>query len=303
MVYKDSAEIYRERIHLAVDYISDHLDEEIPLERLAAAACFSPYHFHRIFSAILGETPRDYIERSRMEQAAKLICLNKSIAITEIAVSCGFSSPSAFSRTFKKHYGVAPSQFLEQHRKIHHHNNTDRNRETSKNKLHDYNLVEIKRLPSFHVAYTQIIESYSTGIPKAWERLFQFLQPRGLIGYDTILLGIPYNNPGITPREKCRYRACVTVPPNVTLSHSDVKTSDLLEALYAVYHFNGTREDVWEAYSFFYGEWLIQSGYLPDEKPLLEIYPASLMSDCSQNNLTYDIAIPVVEMGKLMEVR
>lgn len=291
-------DIYKERIHQAIDYISEHLDEDIPLEKLATVACFSPFHFHRIFSAVLGETPRDYIERSRMEKAAKLICLKQNIAIADIASACGFSSASSFTRTFKKHYGIAPTLYLQKHKEEHHTLSEQQHITKSQSRLRDFSLVEIKKLPAFHVAYSQTIESYATGIPKAWNRLFQFLQPRGLIGNDVTLLGIPYNNPGITPREKCRYRACITVPQEVVLPRGDVKTADLQEAVYAVYHFKGTREDVWEAYAFFYGEWLLQSGYLPDEKPLIELYPLSLMSDCSQNDLTYDIAIPVVPIGR-----
>ncbi|WP_320054462.1 AraC family transcriptional regulator [uncultured Acetobacteroides sp.] len=291
-------DIYKERIHQAIDYISEHLSEDIPLEKLATVACFSPFHFHRIFSAVLGETPRDYIERSRMEKAAKLICLNQNITIADIASTCGFSSASSFTRTFKKYHGVAPTLYLQKHREEHHTPNGQPHITKSQSRLRDFSLVEIKKLPPFHVAYTQTIESYATGIPKAWNRLFQFLHPRGLITNDVALLGIPYNNPGITPREKCRYRACITVPTEVVLPRGDVKTVDLQEAVYAVYHFKGKREDIWEAYAFFYGEWLIQSGYFPDEKPLIELYPLSLMSDCAQNNLTYDIAIPVVPIGR-----
>lgn len=291
-------DIYKERIHQAIDYISEHLSEDIPLEKLATVACFSPFHFHRIFSAVLGETPRDYIERSRMEKAAKLICLKQNIAIADIASACGFSSASSFTRTFKKYYGIAPTLYLQKHKEEHHTLNEQQHITQSQSRLRDFSLVEIKKLPTFHIAYSQTIESYATGIPKAWNRLFQFLQPRGLVGNDVTLLGIPYNNPGITPREKCRYRACITVPQEVVLPRGDVKTADLQEAVYAVYHFKGTREDVWEAYAFFYGEWLLQSGYLPDEKPLIELYPLSLMSDCSQNDLTYDIAIPVVPIGR-----
>ena len=291
-------DIYKERIHQAIDYISEHLSEDIPLEKLATVACFSPFHFHRIFSAVLGETPRDYIERSRMEKAAKLICLKQNIAIADIASTCGFSSASSFSRTFKKYYGIAPTLYLQKHREEHYTLGEQQLVTRSQSRLRDFSLVEIKRLPAFHVAYSQTIESYATGIPKAWNRLFQFLQPRGLISNDVTLLGIPYNNPGITPREKCRYRACITVPQEVVLPRGDVKTADLQEAVYVVYHFKGTREDVWEAYAFFYGEWLLQSGYLPDEKPLIELYPLSLMSDCSQNELTYDIAIPVVPIDR-----
>lgn len=298
MVSINSEEIYKERIHLAVDYIWDHLSEDISLDKLAAVACFSPFHFHRIFSALLGETPRDYIERCRMEQAVNIISLYKNFTIADVANVCGFSSASSFTRTFKKHFKVAPSQYLEKHRQEHHVFNKEAVMPTENSRLQDYSLVEIVKLPLFHVAYAQTIEAYATGIPKAWNRLLQFLHPRGLVGADAQLIGIPYNNPGVTPREKCRYRACVTVSKEVVLTRGEIKTIDLQAAEYAVYHFSGAREEIWEAYAFFYGEWLIRSGFLPDEKPLIELYPSTLLSDCARNRLTYDIAIPIVPMYK-----
>ena len=80
----NSVNIYMERIHRAVDYISENLSEEISLGKLADVACFSPFHFHRIFSAMLGETPHNYIERLRMEHAANEICIRRDANLFEI---------------------------------------------------------------------------------------------------------------------------------------------------------------------------------------------------------------------------
>lgn len=291
-----SINTYQERVHRAVDYISTHLSDEIPLDKLASLACFSPFHFHRIFSAMLGETPRDYIERLRMEQAANEICVKSNTNLYEIAYGCGFKTISSFSRTFKKFHGVTPSLFLKKHQADYHSVNIMGSKKPPQNKPHDFDSVEILKLPAFHVAYTQTLEGYETGIAKAWNMLFQEKSIQEFLQNDLTLIGIPYDNPGITPHQKCRYRACITVSRQLVRLKGDVKTIDLEGAFYAVYHFKGTREEVADAYSFLFGEWLIQSGYLPDEKPLIEIYPPTLMSDCSQNKLTYDIALPVVPM-------
>jgi len=292
----NSVTIYTERIHQTVDYISGHLSDEIDLEKLAAVACFSPFHFHRIFSALLGETPHNYIERLRMERAANEIATKRNLNLYEIAYGCGFNTKSSFSRAFKKYHGVAPSQFLQRHEADFHSQNVMGSRKPPQNRRSDFDAVEIMRLPSFHVAYTQTLEGYETGIAKAWNELFIQMHRKGLQPCEGPLIGIPYDNPGITPGEKCRYRACINVPREVVLSRGGLKTADLEEALYAVYHFKGTREEVADAYSFIFGEWLIQSNYLPDEKPLIELYPATLLSDCSQNRLQYDIALPIVKM-------
>jgi AraC family transcriptional regulator len=291
-----STNTYQERVHRAVDYISGHLSEEILLDKLANVACFSPFHFHRIFSAMLGETPRDYIERLRMELAANEICVKRNTNLIEIAYGCGFKTISSFSRTFKKFHGVTPSLFLQRHETEFHSINIMGSKKPPQNRPGDFDAIEMLKLPAFHIAYAQTLEGYETGILKAWNVLFQDKKLQEYMPTDFTLIGIPYDNPGITPHEKCRYRACITVPRQVVLSKGAVKTTNLEEAFYAVYHFSGTREDVADAYAFLFGEWLIQSGYLPDEKPLIEIYPPTLMADCSHNRLTYDIALPVVPL-------
>ncbi|MDH8702509.1 transcriptional regulator GlxA family with amidase domain [Dysgonomonadaceae bacterium PH5-43] len=61
---------YRARINRVMDYIDQHLDKPLELKSIADVANFSPFHFHRIFSFLIGETPIDYIKRLRVEKAA-----------------------------------------------------------------------------------------------------------------------------------------------------------------------------------------------------------------------------------------
>ncbi|MDL2213703.1 AraC family transcriptional regulator, partial [Bacteroides sp. OttesenSCG-928-N06] len=99
---------YRARINRVMDYIDQHLDQSMELKTIADIANFSPFHFHRIFSFLIGETPIDYIQRLRVEKAAWKLREATPETITEIAYGCGFGSVSLFSRTFKKHFGMTP---------------------------------------------------------------------------------------------------------------------------------------------------------------------------------------------------
>lgn len=90
---------YRSRINRVMDYIDQHLEESLELKVIAEIANFSPYHFHRIFTFLIGETPIDYIQRLRLEKAAWKLQQTPITSITEIACSCGFNSISLFSRT------------------------------------------------------------------------------------------------------------------------------------------------------------------------------------------------------------
>jgi AraC family transcriptional regulator len=104
---------YAARMNRVVDYIQGHLADPLDLERLAAVACFSPFHFHRLFSAWMGETLQVFVPRLRLERAAQLLVFNRLRSISEIALECGFSSSSAFARAFKGAFGVSASEWRE----------------------------------------------------------------------------------------------------------------------------------------------------------------------------------------------
>ena len=107
---KSTIEEYHKRINTVVEYINNHLDEKIDLENLATRSNFSPFHFHRILKAFLGEPIGAYILRVRVETAAKLLRYSK-LSIQEIAYQVGYDTPSSLSKSFKLFYGISPRNF------------------------------------------------------------------------------------------------------------------------------------------------------------------------------------------------
>ncbi|WP_294286978.1 AraC family transcriptional regulator [uncultured Chryseobacterium sp.] len=104
-------EEYKKRIVKVIRYIDDHLDTELSLQKIAEVGAYSPFHFHRIFRLITGETLQQYINRKRMERSAFYLALRKQLSLKDIYLQFGFSSHSAFTKTFKNHYGHSPSAF------------------------------------------------------------------------------------------------------------------------------------------------------------------------------------------------
>ncbi|SHG26113.1 GyrI-like domain-containing protein [Chryseobacterium sp. OV279] len=104
-------EEHKKRIIKAIRYIDNHLDADLSLENIAEIAMYSPFHFHRIFKLITGETLQNYIIRKKIEKSAFYLAVKKEMEIKEIYLDLGFSNHSVFSKTFKKHYGIAPSIF------------------------------------------------------------------------------------------------------------------------------------------------------------------------------------------------
>ena len=99
-------EEYQLRINKVTDYIHQNIDQPLSLQKMAGIACFSPFHFHRVFTILTGETPTDYIKRTRIEKAALLLKQT-----TEIAALCGFSSLSLLSRNFRLHFSMTIREF------------------------------------------------------------------------------------------------------------------------------------------------------------------------------------------------
>src|SRR5271169_5084739 len=101
---------YAQRINLVIDYLRGNLDRQVKLKEQARVACLSEFHFHRIFSAVSGETLNNFTNRLRLEKAARLLRYSDQ-SVTDIALDCGFSSSATFSRAFRSGYDTSPSQF------------------------------------------------------------------------------------------------------------------------------------------------------------------------------------------------
>jgi AraC family transcriptional regulator len=140
--------------------------------------------------------------------------------------------------------------------------------------------IEIKTLPAYHVAYIRHISGYSKGqfnseINQAFQQVCGWAAARDLFHPDTLVIGIPYDDPNITPNDRCRYDACVTVPGTVTEGAGAVGIQEISGGKYAACRISISAQEthkIGEAVDAMYGEWLPGSGWMVDDRPSLEIY-------------------------------
>jgi AraC family transcriptional regulator len=92
-------------------YLSQNFREKIQLADLARQINLSKFHFHRLFTAEIGITPQQYLEKMRIEHAAHFLMLNRHAPLQEVAFESGYSSPACFSRSFKNRYKISASEF------------------------------------------------------------------------------------------------------------------------------------------------------------------------------------------------
>ena len=206
---------YVQRLNRVVDHVLAHLTEPLSFEAVAHEAGFSPFHFHRIFHSMLGETLHQFVRRLRLERALKRKSFEPDRTLTDIALECGFGSSSDFSRSFKKVYGVPPSQFdvdlwrtskRDAWRQAVDGPGTNRFEHLPKEANPDGFVAEVRELPPRIVAYVRVIDSYRPdAVAGAYERLMAWADARGF--GDGQWLGYMWDDPDIVPHEKCRYDA------------------------------------------------------------------------------------------------
>jgi AraC family transcriptional regulator len=105
-ILQDQAELIED----VMKYIRQHIHEPINRETLAAVAGFSVPHFHRVFTAHVGESAISYVRRLRLERAARKLRMG-AVDITEVALAAGYDTHAAFSKAFKQQFGLSPSEF------------------------------------------------------------------------------------------------------------------------------------------------------------------------------------------------
>lgn len=305
MLTESSVAEYTVRIQKVVDHINGHLTDELSLDELAAAACFSSFHFHRIFTEMTGETPAGFVMRLRLERSANMLLMAPLLPITEIALSCGFSSSATFSRSFKKCFGISATQWRENSKNCITDSNPGKAPASDRSYIDDVNSstiersaimnVTIQQMPAYHVVYAANLEGYGKDkIEAVWAKLCGWAGPHGLITPEARMIDISFDNPCITAKEKCRYYACLTVPEDVR-PPAGFGLMDLPAGTYAVKHFEGYVDQLPDAYSELYGRWLPSSGYLPGESPSYAIYSAT-PDVHPEGKFVMDICLPIIPL-------
>jgi AraC family transcriptional regulator len=284
---EDTEDSYRERILRVQLHIQNHLDEEMTLEELARVACFSPYHFHRIFRGIVGEAVKEHVRRLRLERAALRLRFTGQ-SVTDIAFQSGYETHESFTRAFEAMFGQPPSVF----RKNHISSAAARGgRQEERRQTMD---VEIRRLERMKVVFLRHVGPYDQ-VGAAWARLAQWAGPRGLFGPSTRMLGICYDDPEVTPPEKMRYDAAITVSEG-TQGEGEVGVQEIGPGEYAVVRHIGPYQKLGETYARLCGEWLPQSGRELADSPPLEFYRNSPFATPPEQLIT-DIWMPLAPRG------
>ena len=214
---------YKKRIVKTIQYIDENLDADLSLEKIAEISAYSPFHFHRIFKLITGETLQTYITRKKIEKSAFFLAINKQVEIKEIYLDFGFSNHSVFSKTFKKYYGMPPSEFRKTAPEAFHKilQTQSKNGQidtvfsqyicTIENLLNwtTMNLkIEVKQMPEMNLA--AVMSLGIAQVEPSYNVLIDWAKSKNLFPRENVkMISVYHDSFKVTPPDKVRIHACI----------------------------------------------------------------------------------------------
>ena len=295
MVRRDSRSEYAARMHRVLEYIDRGLDQQLELDSLARVANFSPFHFHRLFTAWFGETLGEYVRRRRLEVAAQRLIAQPRLPILQVALSVGFASTEAFARAFKTRFAATPTAWrgAQVSNRDQLKSKADQARPPASANHGSMKVTIVDRQPT-SVAYLRYIGPYGKPLSDFWMKtVAPWMETNGLYGQPRY--GISHDDPGITAPGKLRYDAAVGVPKHFA-GAGDHQMSVLPGGKYAVGKFKGTDMQVGEAWAWLLRDWLPDSGMQLDSRPFFEHYAMDATYDGETGEFECEICVPVTPL-------
>jgi AraC family transcriptional regulator len=293
------------RLNTAITFIEDNLSEKLSLEIVAEKAHFSPFHFHRLFKIIVGETVNNFINRKRIEKAAAYLLHQKEKNITEISEKVGFSNLSSFSKSFKKFYGISPNKFKEESpEKFSKICKTESkngkvvitfelyicNINNALNWLKMRTNTEVKNIEKLELAYISH-KGKMEAISSVYDKLVQWAAPKGLMNVETKMVTIYHDSPKITDPNNLRMSACIILNNPIKVDGEvNLKTIETTKCLVSRLEITPFEfQQAWES-SFAF---MIENGYKKSEIDPFEIYYNNA-AEHPENKFIVDLCIPVL---------
>lgn len=279
---KELLEEYQIRLNDIFSFIEENLDSDLSLEIISSKAYYSPFHFHRIFKFITGETLNEYVTRKRIQKTA-LDIIHKKSTIKETAFKFGFSSTSSFSKTFKKFYGVSPTEFKKQNP---HRFSKIRQLESKieqqypdsdryiciinelKNHIKMNAKIEVKELKELNLACVSCIGIQN--IQKAYQKILIWATPQNIMDDQSKMITIYHDSFKVTEPEKVRMSACLLLDKPVELNHQ-IQEKTIDKHKYIVGHFNIGMEEFEKSWTGLF-IWMNENGYKKSDNDPFEIY-------------------------------
>jgi AraC family transcriptional regulator len=288
-VNDSTARTYRERFGKVIDYIDQHLDGDLSVERLSQVASFSKFHFHRVFSSHTGINVYRYVQLMRLKRASYQLVFGGDARIIDIALDAGFENPESFSRAFKRIFDQTPSQF--------------RKSPAWKPWWAQLQTVTPERLQNMNVTIvdfeeTKIAALEHRGDPElindSVKRFIEWRKQSGLSPVHTSKsFGIAYDNPQTTEPDEFRFDLCGSVNEAVLDNSFGIVNRTIPAGRCARVRHLGSHQGIGASAVYLYRDWLPESGEALRDFPLFFHY-LNLIPDVEEHELITDLYLPLL---------
>ena len=207
------------RIHRVTDHVRGNLTGDLSNAALAKVAFASEYHFSRLFKAIQGETPIQYVRRARLEHAVKLMKTRPELELGDIAATVGLGSSSNFSRVFKQVYGMAPSKWDRSSRLAPGLDGYEDRLAALRESAPSYE-ARIREHPALRIAYVRVPTPFMDKdiLAAGYAELTAWFEAQGVDWRQQRLIGLSWDNPDSTPLDQVRYDLGFELPDGLRAS-------------------------------------------------------------------------------------
>nr|WP_295770078.1 AraC family transcriptional regulator [Rhodoferax sp.] len=280
---------YQERLSRVTAYIHDHLAEELDLNKLAEVAHLSPFHWHRVYQALYGESIANTVRRLRLARGTGYLA-NTTLPVVQVARKCGYPNAQSFTRAFTPAYGMSPTRYRAEGKHV-----AFRQALAQGDAGPGAYAVDVCFVPEVQLAGIAHRGPYLQ-IGKAFEIAYTRMAAQGLARPDMRWVGVYFDDPYAVPEGQLRSRAGLSLSPDCATPQPPLEPFALGGCWCAVLRHQGPYATMRSAYQWLYGHWLVQSGYEAADRPVFEDY-LNNPRDTPPDQLLSDIYLPLVDGG------
>lgn len=302
---KEAQATYTSSVNKALQFIDENLDTNLSLETISKVACFSPFHFHRIFKAITQEALNAYINRKRVEKVASILMHKPEVSIAELSLLFGFNSNSSLTRAFKKYYSISPSEFRKQKSSRFSKISQIESKNGQKRVVFEEYIcsinhlkywiemnakIEIREMAKLELAYATSIGVQH--IKPAYDTLVKWATPLGLLkNPEAKMVTIYHDSFKTTAPQKVRMSACIILPEALKTSGNIGRTS-IEKGKFIVGSFTIGLAEFEKSWNGLF-VWMAENGYKKADRDPFELYHNDYRSH-PEKKCIVDFFIPIL---------
>jgi AraC family transcriptional regulator len=287
---RETQQYYRQKVNDVLNYVHNHLSDDLNVKLLSEQFGFSHFHFHRILKEGLNEPLGSYINRIRLETAVTII-RNSDLPLSDIASLIGYSDCSAFSKAFSREFGLSPLKF-KTNKTIVLNTHIDFRINAKGDVVSDIR-PKIVILADRFIVYKKFKGDYTgKGFSTLWDNFWENVTQPNILSWKPDIFSVYYDDPYETAADDCRAECCIATCKTLT-GNLPFETRRIAGGKFAMFRYKGPHKRLLEINEYLLREWIINSDLKFRDSYLIEKY-INNHRYTEQANLVTEIYLPIL---------